>query len=34
MSGGTAQIEVKILIFKGTLEQALEKVRAQRGSLQ
>ena len=34
MAGGTAQIEVKILIFKGTLEQALEKVRAQRGSLQ
>src|SRR5579871_4228268 len=32
--GGTAQIEVKILIFQGTLEQALEKVRAQRGLLQ
>jgi len=31
--GGTAQIEVKILIFQGTLEQALEKVRAQRGFL-
>lgn len=32
-AGGTAVIEVKMLIFKGTLEQALEKVRSQRDSL-
>ena len=33
-AGGSAVIEVKVLIFKGTLEQALEKVVAQRGLLQ
>ena len=33
-AGGNAVIEVKILIFKGTLEQALQKARAQRSSLQ
>jgi hypothetical protein len=33
-AGGKAVVEVKILIFKGTLDQVLEKVRAQRGSLQ
>jgi hypothetical protein len=32
--GGKAVIEVKILIFEGTLDQVLQKVRAQRGSLQ
>jgi len=32
-AGGDAVIEVKVLIFKGTLEQALEKERAQRNSL-
>jgi hypothetical protein len=31
---GKAVIEVKILIFQGTLDQALQKVKAQRGSLQ
>jgi hypothetical protein len=31
---GRAVIEVKVLIFKGTLDQVLEKVRAQRDSLQ
>ncbi|RSL17820.1 hypothetical protein EDE15_3369 [Edaphobacter aggregans] len=33
-AGGSAVLEVKILIFKGTLEDALRKVRAQRSSLQ
>jgi hypothetical protein len=33
-SGGKAVIEVKILIFEGTLDQVLQKVRAQLGSLQ
>jgi hypothetical protein len=33
-AGGTAVIEVKVLIFKGTLEQALVKERAQRDRLQ
>src|SRR5258707_4647155 len=33
-SGGRAVVEVKILIFEGTLDQALQKVRAQRGLLQ
>jgi len=32
--GGKAVVEVKILIFEGTLDQVLQKVRAQRGSLQ
>jgi hypothetical protein len=32
--GGRAVVEVKILIFEGTLDQVLRKVRAQRGSLQ
>jgi hypothetical protein len=32
--GGRAVVEVKILIFEGTLDQVLQKVRAQRGSLQ
>jgi hypothetical protein len=27
-------VEVKILIFEGALDQVLQKVRAQRGSLQ
>jgi hypothetical protein len=31
---GKAVVEVKILIFEGTLDQVLQKVRAQRGSLQ
>ncbi len=31
---GRAVVEVKVLIFAGTLDQALQKVRAQRGSLQ
>jgi hypothetical protein len=31
---GKAVIEVKILIFKGTLDQVLQKVRSQRASLQ
>jgi hypothetical protein len=31
--GGHAVLEVKILIFRGTLEQALQKVISQRGSL-
>ena len=33
-AGGSAVIEVKILIFRGTLEDALRKVRAQRSLLQ
>jgi hypothetical protein len=32
-AGGVAVIEVKVLIFRGTLDQALEKVRSQRDSL-
>jgi hypothetical protein len=33
-AGGDAVIEVKVLIFRGTLQEALEKERAQRQSLQ
>jgi len=33
-AGGEAVIEVKVLIFQGTLDQALEKERAQRQALQ